>query len=448
MDVSYPSDFIFGAATAAYQIEGAHNRDGKGESIWDRFTHTPGKIKDGSTGDVACDHYHRFEKDVALMKELGIQAYRFSVSWPRVLPQGSGNPNTRGLDFYSRLVDALLDAGIIPFVTLYHWDLPQALQEKGGWATRDIAGWFADYANLMARNLADRVRHFITLNEPQIFSTLGHLLGQHAPGIADPAKYFPASHYINLAHGRAVEAIRDESEEAKVGTVLQLPPIHPSTDSEEDHEAARKMDGFLNRWYAEPVLLGRYPADMLDIFSPLNLPIEGGDMEEIARPLDFVGLNLYTRVFACHDPDTPLLSSKVDFLHKEADSRYTDFGWEVFPSAMFEALLRFKEEWGGPPVYITENGSAEADMIVNGVVNDGDRIDYLASYLSEVRRAMDRGVDVKGYFVWTLMDNFEWAEGFTKRFGLCYTDFDDLTRTPKQSAMWYRDVINYRGFGL
>ncbi len=448
MDVSFPDDFLFGSATSAYQIEGAHDADGKGESIWDRFTHTPGKTKQGATGDVACDHYHRFKDDVALMKDLGLQAYRFSVSWPRVLPAGRGSPNTAGLDFYCRLVDSLLDAGIKPFVSLYHWDLPQALHEKGGWASRDIAGWFADYANLMARTLADRVKLWTTLNEPQIFSTLGYLLGQHAPGINDPGQYFRASHFINLAHGRAVEAIRDESDEVEVGTVLQLPPIYPSTDSDEDHEAAQRMDGFLNRWYAEPVLLGRYPKDVLELLAPLNLPIEEGDMELVYQPLDFAGLNLYTRLFACHDPDTPLLESKIDFSHKVPDSRYTDFGWEVYPPAVFESLMRFKEEWGDLPVYITENGSAEADRLVDGRVDDGDRIDYLCSYLQEVSHALDRGVKVRGYFVWTLLDNFEWAEGFTKRFGICYTDFESLERIPKRSALWYRDVISERGFRL
>ncbi|MFO8057788.1 MAG: GH1 family beta-glucosidase [bacterium] len=448
MDVSFPSDFLFGAATSSYQIEGAHDRDGKGESIWDRFSHIPGKIKDGTTGDLACDHYYRYQRDVDLMKELGHEAYRFSISWPRVLPKGQGRPNTAGLDFYSRLVDALLDAGIQPFVTLYHWDLPQALQEKGGWSSRDIAGWFADYANLMARNLADRVQHWITLNEPQIFSTLGYLLGQHAPGINDPGQYFRASHFINLAHGRAVEAIRDESDMARIGTVLQLPPVHPSTDSDKDVEAARIMDGFLNRWYAEPVLLGRYPQDMLDLFSPLDLPVEEGDMEVIYKPLDFAGLNLYTRLFACHDPDTPLLESRIDFGHRVPGSRYTDFGWEVYPPSMFESLMRFKDEWGDPEVYITENGSAEAERPVNGVVDDKDRIDYLSSYLYEVARAMDKGVKVKGYFAWSLMDNFEWSEGFTKRFGVCRTDFDTLERTPKKSALWYRELIANRGFRL
>jgi len=444
--IAFPSDFLWGTATSSYQIEGAWNLHGKGESIWDRFSHTPGRIKDGSTGDTACDHYHRFREDVALMKELGLRGYRFSVSWPRIFPLGKGPLNPEGLDFYSRLTDCLLDAGIRPLVTLYHWDLPQALQDLGGWANRDIAGWFGDYAAAVSRRLGDRVDLWVTLNEPQVFGMLGYFLGQHAPGIADPLMYLAVSHHIHLAHGAAVQAIRAEAASARVGTVLQLPPVHPRSDSERDAQAARTVDGLLNRWYAEPVLVGRYPQDILDRVQPLNPPIREGDMKRIHQPLDFAGLNVYTRAFAYHDPGVPLFQAMLDEHHRVAGAEYTAFDWEVYPPAIFESLMRFKDEWGNPPVYVTENGMANEDRLVHGRVEDRERIRYLAAYLAQVRRAMDRGVQVRGYFLWSFLDNFEWAEGFTKRFGIVHVDFDTLERTPKASAGWYRSVIRDGGY--
>lgn len=446
--VSFPDDFLWGTATSAYQIEGAWEEDGKGESIWDRFVHTPGKVEHGDTGDVACDHYHRFQEDVALMRELKLKAYSLTISWPRIMPQGRGKVNQKGLDFYSHLVDALLETGITPLVTLYHWDLPQALQEKDGWANRDIAGWFGDYASITARHLGNRVKLWATMNEPQIFSTLGYLLGIHAPGITDPLLYFPASHHINLAHAEGVVAIRAESSSAKVGTVLQLPPIYPRTDSEQDQRAARIIDGLMNRWYAEPVLMGSYPEDTLEILKPLNLPIEEGDLERIHQPLDFVGLNLYTRIFVRHDKNVPMLEAMIDLEHRLPDAQYTTMGWEIYPPAIYESLMRFKNEWGDPPVYVTENGAAFDDEVVNGEVVDQPRIDYLKGYLRELRRAMDEGVKVKGYFLWSFMDNFEWAFGYTKRFGIVHIDFNTQKRTPKKSALWYREMIENKGYEL
>ena len=445
--IEFPRDFLWGAATASYQIEGAWQEDGKGESIWDRFAHTPGKIKTGETGDVACDHYHRFKADVALMRELKLRAYRFSISWPRILPQGKGQVNRAGLDFYSRLVDSLLAAGITPLVTLYHWDLPQALQDLGGWAKRDIAGWFGDYAGAAAKALGDRVKLWATFNEPGIFSVLGYLLGMHAPGLTDPFQYFPVSHHINLAHGQAVRAIRAEAKAPQVGTVLQLAPFYPVTDSEPDRQAARALDGLMNRWYAEPVLIGQYPQDMLDLLKPL-LPIQPGDLEQIFQPLDFAGLNIYTRAFARHDPSVPLLQAMADWNHRVPGAEYTAMGWEVYPQVMFETLLRFKNEWGNPTVYITENGAAYDDRLEGGEVRDQARIEYLKKYLAAVRRAMDQGVKLKGYFVWSLLDNFEWAEGTSKRFGLVYTDFPTQRRIPKHSALWYRQMIESSGYEL
>lgn len=442
----FPKDFLWGTATSSYQIEGAWKEDGKGESIWDRFTHTPGKIVDGSTGDVACDHYHKYGEDVALMRELGLQAYRFSVSWPRILPRGKGEVNSRGLDFYSRLTDTLLEAGIEPLVTLYHWDLPQALQDLGGWSNRDVAHWLADYASVVVRALGDRIELWTPLNEPQIFGMLGHFTGQHAPGIADPLQYLLASHHINLAHGEGVAAIRNEASGAKVGCVLQLPPIHPRSDSDEDRRAARILDGLMNRWYAEPVLIGSYPEDILDSLKDLELPIREGDLEHIHQPLDFAGLNLYSRLFAHHDPSVPLIEATLDFDHRIPGASYTHFGWEIHPESIHESLMRFKNEWGDPPVYVTENGLATDDRLVGGEVNDRERIDFLGAYLSEVRRAMDDGVKVKGYFQWSLMDNFEWAEGYTSRWGIVHVDFSSLRRTPKASAYWYRDLIASGGY--
>lgn len=440
--VVFPEDFLWGVATAAYQIEGACREDGKSESIWDRFAHTPGKINDDSNGDISCDHYHLYREDVALMRDLNIKAYRFSVSWPRILPQGSGKVNRAGIDFYSRLVDELLSYGIQPLVTLYHWDLPQILDDRGGWANRDIAGRFGEYAAVVAGALGDRVGMWTTLNEPSMFSFLGYLIGIHAPGHQDPVEYFNVAHNINLAHGQAVIGIRSEIAGTKVGTVLQIPPVHPSSDSEEDQRAAKIIDSLLNGWWIEPVLLGRYPEDILELMSQMNLSIDKDDLDKIYQPLDFVGLNLYTRLFAFHDENSQFLKAGLDPYHHIPDARYTDIGWEVYPEAIYETLIRFKNEWGDPDVYITENGSAEKDQLLDGMINDQLRIDYLKGYLSQVRRAMDYGVKVKGYFVRTLMDNFEWQEGYTKRFGIVYVDHSSLKRIPKASALWYRDLIN------
>ncbi len=444
--ISFPDDFLWGTATSSYQIEGAWDQGGKGESIWDRFSHTPGRIADGSTGDVACDHYHLYREDVSLMKEIGVKAYRFSISWPRILPQGKGKVNPEGLDFYSRLTDCLLEAGIKPLITLYHWDLPQDLHDLGGWANRDIAGWFADYAAAVARKLGDRVEFWATMNEPQVFAMLGYFIGLHAPGVMDPVKYLAVSHHINLAHGAGVTAIRSECPQPQVGTVLQIPPIYPRSDSDEDQEAAQIMDSFLNRWYAEPVLLGRYPSDILELIKPFEPPIQEGDLERIHQPLDFAGLNLYTRLFAYHDPNVPVARAMADEDHRIPGATYTDFGWEVYPRAIYESLKRFKDEWGDPPVYITENGRSREDVLVDGKVNDPERIEYLAAYLAQVRKAMDEGVKVRGYFLWSFMDNFEWAEGYTKRFGIVHVDFDTRVRTPKASAHWYRDLIARNGY--
>jgi beta-glucosidase len=443
--IVFPNDFLWGAATSSYQIEGAWNADGKGESIWDRFTHTTDRIRDGSTGDRACDHYHRYLEDVALMKDLKLKAYRFSVSWPRIQPSGRGRPNRQGLSFYSRLVDALLEANLTPMLTLYHWDLPQSLQEKGGWTNRDMAGWFSDYAAAVARELGDRVPLWTTLNEPQIFTLAGYRIGLHPPGLRDAQAFLQAAHHANLAHGQAVKALRAEAGRVEIGTVLAIQSFHPVTASPDDLRAVETMDGVWNRWFAEPVLLGRYPSDTLELYSDLVSPIRDGDEPLIFQPLDFVGLNIYTRTFVEHDPAVPGLQARTSS-RRVPGAEYTVKGWEVYPAAIYEALMRFKEDWGDPPVYVTENGAAFKDRLENGAIHDLDRTRYYRAYLAELHRAMEAGVKVKGYFAWSLLDNFEWTAGYSERFGLIYVDFQSLERIPKDSAHWYCNLIEANGF--
>jgi beta-glucosidase len=443
--IAFPKDFVWGAATASYQIEGAWDEDGKGESIWDRFAHTGGKVTDGDTGDTACDHYHRYADDVKLMREIGLNAYRFSASWSRVLPEGTGQTNQKGIDFYARLVDALLQAGIAPWLTLYHWDLPQKLQDRGGWPNRDIAGWFADYAEVMTRALGDRVDNWMTLNEPQVFGILGHMSGEHAPGVTDPFAYMAAAHHINLAHGRAVQAIRANAG-VRVGTVMQTPPVQPVTDSAADRAAAHRVDGFFNRWYLDPPLLGRYPQDVLEMFADFNPPLQDGDLEIIHQPLDFVGVNNYFRLFASAEPGAAPLEASIRFDHRPEGARYTDLKWEIYPDGLYEVLMRLHDDYGNPPVYVTENGGAFRDRVRGGRVNDEKRIELLREYLAAARRAMDAGSRLGGYFVWSLLDNFEWNHGFWPRFGLIYTDYETQERVMKESAGWYRSVIENGGF--
>jgi beta-glucosidase len=447
--VDFPPGFVWGTASSAYQIEGAVKEDGRGESVWDSFAHTPGKVHDGTNADVACDHYHRYREDVRLMKELGMRAYRFSTSWPRVLPTGTGAVNAKGLDFYSRLVDELLAAGIEPWVTLYHWDLPSALLDRGGFASRDSADWFAEYASLMARTLGDRVRHWITLNEPQIFNILGYLNGVHAPGLVDFPGYFAAAHHVHLAHGRAVQAIRaDAASPAKVGIAQQIFPFHPVSDTDADRAAARRLDGLFNRWYLDAVLLGSYPEDILSVVDFLPSPVRDGDMAIVRQPIDFVGINHYTRQFVRHDPSVPLLELAVEPAHRRPGAEYTDVGWEVYPPGLGEVLGRLRTEYGNPTVVITENGAAMPDTVENGRVHDPRRIAYLEAYLGELRRQMDAGTRVDGYFVWSFTDNFEWAEGCSKRFGLVHVDYETQVRTAKDSALWYSKVVSANGFAV
>ena len=440
---SFPPDFIWGAATASYQIEGAWDEDGKGESIWDRFSHTPGKIANGDTGDVASDHYHRWRKDVALMKEIGLQAYRFSIAWPRLLPEGRGRVNQPGLDFYDRLVDGLLEAGIKPFVTLYHWDLPQALQDQGGWPARSAAEAFVEYADLASRTLGDRVTYWMTLNEPFVSAFVGYLEDRHAPGHSDLDEALAAAHHLLLAHGWAVPAIRCNSPNAQVGIVLNLSGQTPASPSAADRAAAWQQDGVVNRWFLDPLSARGYPADIVQHYGRSMDFVQAGDLEAIAAPLDFLGVNYYTRGVARSSvvPEAENAPRTV-FPNPER----TEMGWEVYPEGLCELLGRLHFDYRFPALYITENGAAYADQIgPDGRVDDPSRVAYLKNHFTEAAKAIAAGVPLRGYFVWSLMDNFEWAHGYSKRFGLVYVDYRTQRRVLKTSAHWYRRVIAANG---
>jgi beta-glucosidase len=433
-------DFFWGVSTSAYQIEGAWNEAGKGASIWDTFTHLPGAIAGGQTGDVACDHYHRWRDDLELLRVLGVNAYRFSVAWSRILPEGRGRVNSAGFDFYDRLVDGLLALGIQPFPTLYHWDLPQALQDAGGWPQRDTAHAFADYAATVSRRLGDRVRWWTTHNEPFVAAILGHFTGEHAPGLKDPRAALQAAHHLLLSHGEAVPALRAAAPApVRVGIALNLQPVHPASSSPEDTQAARRFDGMVNRWFLEPLFHGSYPRDLLEDLGPLAPTVPAADFERIAAPLDFLGVNYYSRFVARHNPRQPVLGvEQVQPAGAEASAL-----WEIYPAGLPELLQRLKRAYAPPALLITENGMPLADSPdAEGEVHDAPRIGYLARHLAGVRQACAAGVPVRGYFVWSLLDNFEWAFGYAMRFGLVYVDFATQRRILKASARWYRRVID------
>jgi beta-glucosidase len=438
--LTFPEGFQWGTASASYQIEGAWNEDGKGESIWDRFCHTPGKIKNGDTGDVACDYYHRYSEDIALMAELGLNASRISISWPRIRPDGHGPINLKGLDFYSRVVDELLRRKIKPFVTLFHWDLPQALEDAGGWPNRDTAKHFADYAAIVADKLGDRVKHWMVFNEPWVFTILGYLAGMHAPGRNEPGQALNATHVVNLAQGLGVRAIRDRGHHPEaVGTAFSMSPIHPQNpDSKEDRDAAERWHGFYNLWFLETVMNGRYPEVYVSGKFEDRVDVQPGDLETIKAPLDFVGINLYTRQIVAHEPtDTNLGAKQVRADAKEV----TDFGWEVYPKALSEMILRITKDYNRLPIYVTENGCSYGDGPgPDGAVRDERRVRFLRRYIAEVSRAIAQGADVRGYFTWTFTDNFEWAEGFAQRFGIVHCDFPTQKRIVKQSGRWYSQL--------
>jgi beta-glucosidase len=445
--MKFHEKFVFGAASSAYQIEGAWNEDGKGESIWDRFAHTPGKIKNGENGDAACDFYHRYKEDVMLMKKLGLHAYRFSISWPRILPKGRGSVNTKGLDFYKRLVDELLAAGISPWVNLYHWDLPQILQDNGGWTNRDCAGWFADYAFIVANSLNDRVTNWMTLNEPMMAAALGHVMGIHAPGYRRPWSYFKIVHHLMLGHGLAVNAIRTSAPNSKVGIALDMRSIHPLTECEQDHRAVQNADALMRRTFLDPIFRGTYPSLFTGQNRLIRARIQDGDMQTIAAPLDYVGINTYSidRVrysrWAMGMGFTIPGDKPVEREYIRDGVQYTAMGWEVYPQALYEVLIMLKEEYGNPVTYITENGAAFTDILEYNQVHDDKRIAYLKAHLAGVKKALEEGSNCKGYFVWTLLDNFEWAEGYSKRFGLIHVDHKTQQRTIKDSGMWFKEFI-------
>jgi beta-glucosidase len=441
--LKFPDNFVWGTATAAYQIEGAWNADGKGESIWDVFCHKPGAIRHGDSGEVACDHYHRWQADLALMKELGLNAYRFSTAWTRILPQGRGAVNSAGLDFYDRLVDGLLAAGITPFVTLYHWDLPQALQETGGWANRDTVHHFADYARIVGARLSDRVTHWITHNEPFVTAIAGHFTGELAPGVQDPVAAYQVGHHLLLSHGEAVQALRaDSRQQLNIGITLDLNPVHPACDSDADHRAAQRFDGVHNRIFLDPIFRGKYPADMLDLLGDLQPRIEAGDLERIAAPIDFLGVNYYSRSVIQNDPDFPIVQARQ--IHPPGND-YSQM-WEIYPRGLYELLTRVHRDYHPRAMFITENGIPVPDGVdFDQRVRDARRIDYLHRHLVEAHRALTEGVPLRGYFHWSLLDNFEWAHGYDMRFGLVYVDFETQARIVKDSGRWYRQVIEANG---
>ena len=428
----FPAGFVWGVATSSFQIEGAAGEDGKGPSIWDRFCRVPGAIADASHGDIACDHYHRLSEDLDLVAKLGVNAYRFSVSWPRVRPGGTGAWNQKGLDFYDRLVDGLLERGIKPYVTLNHWDLPDELQEVGGWAQRDTVHRFVEYAVGMANRLGERAASITTHNEPWVMATLGHETGVFAPGIKNRAAAMQVSHHLLLSHGLALQALRAQGCTAKLGIVLNVSPIQPATDSAADMEKAHLEDGRLVRWYMDPLFKALYPQDVLEFLGVDAPRIETGDMQAIASPMDFLGINYYSRSVV----------SAVDEW-KVHDSGYgvTDMGWEIYPRGLTDVLLRLQRDYPVPPLYVTENGGAFKDQLVDGHVNDSERTDYIARHIDAVGDAMRQGVRMEGYMVWSLLDNFEWASGYGKRFGIVHVDYETQRRTPKGSALWYADFL-------
>lgn len=427
----FPEGFIFGTATSSYQIEGAVQEDGRGPSIWDTFCREPGRIRDGSNGDVACDHYHLWERDLDLLAELGVDAYRFSLAWPRIQPVGSGAVNEKGLDFYEQLTDGLLERGIPPYATLYHWDLPQALQDVGGWANRDVAHRFNDYARIVTERLGDRVASIATLNEPWCSSFLSYDIGEHAPGLKNRKLALAAAHHLMLAHGLAMQTMRELNKKAALGIVLNLSPAYAASLAKEDQDARQFADGYSNRWFLDPIFKGGYPADMWDAFGADIPEVRDGDLKIISAKNDFLGVNYYTRSFVSADGQA-----------RPEGAEYTHMGWEVYPAGLTELLLRLQNEYHTPPIYITENGAAYPDERGTGsTVHDPQRVAYYQRHLAAVADAARQGVDVRGYFAWSMLDNFEWAWGYERRFGLFYVDYATQERVWKDSGRWYQALI-------
>jgi beta-glucosidase len=439
--LQFPDDFLWGAATSSYQVEGAWAEDGKGESIWDQFTHRPYMIENGETGDIAVDHYHRMPEDVAIMQSLGLQSYRFSISWPRVLPEGRGQVNRKGLGFYDRLVDQLLAAGIQPMATLNHWDFPQALQESGGWINRNSTDWFADYARIMFDHLGDRVAYWATHNEPWVVAFLGFSKGEFAPGLHDASSSYQVAHHLLLSHGKAVAAFRDGGYKGQIGIVLNISRFEPASDQESDLAAHRRIYQEFYNLFLDPIFRGSYPANLFDWIGSHQPKVQPGDMEIIHQPIDFLGINYYATERVSYNIHSGLLKTKQEPVSAPGWGK-TEMGWGVNPSGLTAVLLDLKTNYGNPPLYVTENGSAMPDTPDEvDFVPDWGRLSYIKEHLHAIYDALQEGADVKGYFVWSLMDNFEWARGYTPRFGIVRVDFSTLTRTLKQSALWYRQTI-------
>ncbi len=444
--IRFPDGFLWGAATSAYQIEGSPLADGAGPSIWHRFSHTPDRTYRGQTGDVACDHYRRWRQDIQLMRHLCLTAYRFSISWGRILPEGRGQVNQAGLDFYARLTDQLLAHGIKPCITLYHWDLPAALDDRGGWLNPNIAGWFADYGQVLFRALGDRVPLWVTLNEPWVVMDAGYQHGTHPPGHRSPFEAVRVSHNLLRAHGGAVQAYRAEADQ-QIGVVINLEPKDSASDSEADLAATRRADAYMNRHYLDPLLRGRFPDELQEIFGEAWPDFPEADFPLIQQPIDFLGVNYYTRAVVCHDEAAlPVRASSVI----QAGSSYTATGWEVHPEGLTRALLWIRQRYGDVPLYITENGAAfdDPEQAPDDELADPLRIAYLHRHLRAAHQAVRAGVDLRGYFVWSLLDNYEWTHGFSKRFGLYHVDFRSQQRTPKASARFYQQVIQTHGEAL
>jgi beta-glucosidase len=445
-DIRFPDDFLWGASTSAHQIEGSPLADGAGPNIWHRFERTPGMVRDGDSGDVACDHYRRFGEDVRLMRDLGLTSYRFSIAWSRVLPQGKGAVNEKGLDFYRRLVDSLLANGIQPMATLFHWDLPAALDDRGGWLNPDIAGWFADYGQTVFRALDGRVKLWATLNEPWVVTDGGYLCGSLAPGHRNLYETPIAAHNLLRAHASAVQAYRAEGKH-RIGLVVNLEPKDPASDSPEDLAATLRADAYMNRQYLDPVFLGRYPEEMREVFGDAWPDFPAADLDHIRQPIDFVGVNYYTRKVTKNDPFAlPVRANGVWQRHHT----YTETGWEVYPQGLADALLSVKRLYGDIPLYVTENGAAFYDPPAAGPdgIQDPLRVDYLREHLRVVHRLISDGLDLRGYFAWSLLDNFEWSLGYSKRFGIVHVDYATQRRTPKASARFYAEVIRTKGGAL
>ncbi|MFX1391154.1 MAG: GH1 family beta-glucosidase [Promethearchaeota archaeon] len=452
--INFPEGFIWGAATSSYQIEGAWNEDGKGESVWDDICHTKGLIHNGDTGDIACDHYHRYKQDVELMSKMKLQAYRFSISWPRIFPTGWGKVNPKGVEFYNNLINELISNNIEPFITLYHWDLPLTLQKIGGWENRKVIDAFVDYAKFMFKKFGDRVKKWITFNEPLVFALWFPIRGVY--GKKDVAIGMETTHIINLAHAKTLEAYRDsENSDGQIGITLNLNPIYPLTDSSSDNESACIIDGFTNRWFLDPILKGTYPNDVLTLLNKhFDFPIFPDEEMQLLRDnrIDFLGINNYSCTRA--HLKNPIKNStdfyKVIMPHNPKEGvEVTDMGWEVSPNGLYDLLKRVSKDYELPSIYITENGMASKnEFVVNKIVQDDDRLNYLQRYLEAANRAISEGVNLQGYFLWSLMDNFEWLWGYSKRFGIIRVNFKTQERIWKKSALWYRDLIEKNGFNF